>query len=1019
MTQPASPPDDQEAIDARGLQGFIDQPSGPVEQVFGDRVAGDKVAGDKIAGDKIAGDKIVTGGGDYIVYNITTTVVSEAQVKTIEDLPPEPGEAPFQGLQYFDESDAERFFGREELTARIVGRLGRAPFLAVIGASGSGKSSLLRAGVIPALRRGERLADGSLPPTDSPKWAIQVITPTAHPLDALAAALLPEPEQLAAMTALREQLAQHPEMLTQAVSQYLARHKNPHLLLFVDQFEELFTLCRKPDEREAFIASLLSAAAPDETGNLSLLIALRADYYAQVAQIERLREAVSQSQELIGAMSRTELARAIDRPLALGNWQIQQGLIEVILGDIGYEPGALPLLSHALHETWLRRRGRTLTLSGYTEAGGVRGAVAQTAEAVFQRLPALQQEVARSIFLRMAEVGQDSQDTRRRATYDELITRSTDELVIDAVVGVLADARLVTTDTLQPGGEKIVQVAHEALIREWPTLRGWLDEDREGLILHQRLAEAADDWSKLGRDPGALYRSARLKAAQDWATAHPKAISVLEEEFLKTSQQVADQEAADIIRLRRARQIQRIMIGVTIALVAAVAYLAYTFLIKKTPAVMDGFFNVAIASAPGPATTTSDANPAFTEALYTNMRRALGDNSNILVWRDSPELRDLNVTIGSVEGETPEAQTQSADQMAARLHANMVIYGSQQSGPDGREFVLQFYLAPREGTDYADIQGGFDLGCHASLEDQPGSFYIIPTELESYFGGCASALAQIALGLSEAELGHSLEALEAFQKARDYFSTSEVIQFLIGREYLFLVDRESVLNFVRDEFYAQAAQAFTVSANLNPGYPRAHIGLGSVYFKQARDLEDKSVSDFGAGVSSPEQLAQALQLVDQSIAEYGKALELAANDLSGIPVDSVARQGQGNALKLKGEILLDQGQTEQARGYFEQAVQALEPTIGSFEQSGQARYLAQTYEYLGRAYLYLGSADEQVQAYADGLVAYQSALNYFDLCIAQAESTQDFIIKTNIVAEACQLNREFVQERIALLGGTQ
>jgi hypothetical protein len=375
---------------------------------------------------------------------------------------PEPGDPPFQGLQYFDESDAERFFGREELTARIVGRLGQTSFLAVIGASGSGKSSLVRAGVIPALRRGVRLAGGGLPPKDTPKWAYHVFTPTAHPLDALAAALLPEPEQLTAMASLHDQLAQNPGMLPQAISQYLARRDSPHLLLFVDQFEELFTLCRKPDEREAFIASLLSASTSGEAGNLSVLIALRADYYAQVAQVQRLREAVSQSQEFIGAMSRTELAGAIDRPLALGKWQIQQGLIEVILGDIGYEPGALPLLSHALHETWLRRRGRTLTLSGYTEAGGVRGAVAQTAEAVFQRLPEEQQNVARSIFLRMAEVGQDSQDTRRRATYDELITRSTDVLVIDAVVGVLVDAvgdRGTRQAAVSGSG------AHEALIR--------------------------------------------------------------------------------------------------------------------------------------------------------------------------------------------------------------------------------------------------------------------------------------------------------------------------------------------------------------------------------------------------------------------------------------------------------------------------------------------------------------------------------------------------------------------------
>jgi tetratricopeptide (TPR) repeat protein len=289
----------------------------------------------------------------------------------------------------------------------------------------------------------------------------------------------------------------------------------------------------------------------------------------------------------------------------------------------------------------------------------------------------------------------------------------------------------------------------------------------------------------------------------------------------------------------------------------------------------------------------------------------------------------------------------------------------------------------------------------------------------STLGDCASALAQFALGLSEVQLGHSLEALEAFQKAGNYFSTSELIQFLIGREYLFLVDRESVLNFVRGEFYKQAAQAFTTSAELNPDYPRAHIGLGSVYFKQARDLELEAADRLGAGGSAAEQLAEALELVDRSIAEYDQALRLASNDTSGIPVDSVARLGQGNALKLKGEILLDLGQTEQARQFFLQAVEVLQPTITSFEQSGQSRYLTQSYEYLGSAYLWLGSTAERMQAYTDGLASYQSALQYLDLCIAQGESTQDFVIKTNIVAAICQPKREFVQQQIARLGGTQ
>jgi len=357
--------------------------------------------------------------------------------------------------------------------------------------------------------------------------------------------------------------------------------------------------------------------------------------------------------------------------------------------------------------------------------------------------------------------------------------------------------------------------------------------------------------------------------------------------------------------------------------------------------------------------------------------------------------------------------------MAARLQANMVIYGNEPVSPDGREFVLQFYLAPRQGYNYEDIQGAFDLGCHASLEDQPGSNFIIPAEMESYLGGCANAFSQIALGLSEDQLGHSLEALEAFLEAANYFPTSEEIQFLIGRAYLFLVDRESILEFVRDDFYTKAAEAFTKSAALNPNYARAHIGLGTVYFKQARDLESQAVSDFGTGVTSPEKLAKALQLIDQAAAEYGQALELASTEASAIPVESVARQGQGNALSLKGEMLLDQGQADQARQLFDQAIKLLEPTLVPFEQAGQDRYLTQSYEYLGRTYLWKGFSFLQSQDYPASVTAYQSSLGYYDQCLAQAQASQDVIIQTEIGRQNCQPNRDYVQETLNSLGGTQ
>src|SRR5829696_6447052 len=366
--------------------------------------------------------------GDFrgAVVNIKSTIVSSAEVKDLEDQPPEPGESPFQGLQYFDEKDADRFFGRETLTARIVGRLANNSFLTVIGASGSGKSSVVRAGVIPALRRGERLADGSLPPTDSGQWDIRILTPSAHPLEALAASLMRDSESVSAITALRADLAQDPDTLRLVARRVLAQNDKKHLLLVIDQFEEVFTQCRQDNERRAFIENLLHAIDRANPQPITVLLTLRADLYTQLAFHDHLRELVSQNQEFIGAMSRDELMRAILQPAALGNWKVQEGLVEVILDDLGSEPGALPLLSHALLETWKRRRARVMTLSGYTASGGVRGAIAQTAESVFrQRLSPEQQPIARMIFIKLAEMNQDSPDTRRRALFSELLTRAT------------------------------------------------------------------------------------------------------------------------------------------------------------------------------------------------------------------------------------------------------------------------------------------------------------------------------------------------------------------------------------------------------------------------------------------------------------------------------------------------------------------------------------------------------------------------------------------------------------------
>jgi len=455
---------------------------------------------------------------------------------------PASGLPPYKGLLHFDEIDAEWFFGREALTAQLVNHLHHQietgqRFLAIVGASGSGKSSVARAGIVPSLRW----------QAPSASWPVTVSTPTAHPLEALAHSLGTESKKASTWRKLAAEMQTDPNTLAQVLERSANAAGARHALLIVDQFEEIFTLCQDEIERIGYINNLLHAALlPDGKG--VILIVLRADFYAHCARFENLRQALAQHQEFIGPMSNEDLRRAIEEPARRGHWDFEPGLVDLLLHDVGAEPGrvpepgALPLLEHALLTTWQRRRGRTLTLSGYTASGGVGGAIAETAESVFyDQLEPAQRLIARQIFLRLTELGGDptSSGTRRRVTFDELISRPEDRQMVQEVLQTLADSRLITTD------QDSAEVAHEALIREWPTLRTWLEEDRERLRLHRRLANAAQEWELLGRDPEGLYRGARLAQSLEWSALHSGELNSLERAFLDASAAQAEDEALE------------------------------------------------------------------------------------------------------------------------------------------------------------------------------------------------------------------------------------------------------------------------------------------------------------------------------------------------------------------------------------------------------------------------------------------------------------------------------------------
>ncbi len=421
---------------------------------------------------------------------------------------PAPGVAPYKGLLFFEQADADLFFGREALIKHLAERvtdlaMDASPrFLAMVGASGSGKSSLVRAGLAVALQ--------------SLGWEIHIFTPTTNPMKMLA-----------------------------ADDNLSGTQTDKNRLILVDQFEETFTLCRDEGERAEFIEKLISIAG-DKSGKTRVVIALRADFYSHCSQYPLLRAAVAAEQEYIGQMTTAELRRAVEEPARRGGWEFEPGLVDILLSDIGAdgmgqpEPGALPLLSHALLVTWERRRGRTFTIQGYRASGGVRGAIAETAESVFtDQLNQVQQNLARDIFLRLTELGEGTEDTRRRAALNELAHKSEEAIQLRAVLNTLAEARLITLN------EDSAEVAHEALIREWQRLHEWLSQDREGLRLHHHLSDAAFEWEARRHDPAELYRGARLAQIREWALSNEERLNQAERDFLAASIDLEQHEALE------------------------------------------------------------------------------------------------------------------------------------------------------------------------------------------------------------------------------------------------------------------------------------------------------------------------------------------------------------------------------------------------------------------------------------------------------------------------------------------
>lgn len=464
---------------------------------------------------------------------------------------------PYRGLAAFQPEDADRFFGRQTLVADLVDRLDHNRVLFVIGPSGSGKSSVVRAGLIPAIRAGAIAG--------SDRWPVPLFSPRSDPTAELSYQIrriadAVEPRGSAHDGSSSVLRAVELRRLTDSITA-----RDSGLLMVVDQFEELFTLNQRR-EQEAFIEML--AAVTDPVGSrVRAVIAMRADFYGICATFPWLARGVAANQVLVGPMGRADLKKAIEQPAGAAGLRLEDGLVDAVLEDAGGEPAALPLVSHAMAETWRRRDGDTFTIAGYREAGGVAGSISQTADSLYETaFDDAQQDACRRLMLRLVTPGEGTSDTRRRLSMSEL-NRDHDSQVSRKVAAEMIDARLLTVD------RDSLEIAHEALLRSWPRLRGWIEEARDDLRTRQRVGYAAAEWSAQGRDLDLLYRGTPLQATLEWAAVHGDALGPAEEEFLAASQEAWLQAKARLEEAaRRSRRFQRVAVSFLVILaVAAVA----------------------------------------------------------------------------------------------------------------------------------------------------------------------------------------------------------------------------------------------------------------------------------------------------------------------------------------------------------------------------------------------------------------------------------------------------------------
>ena len=468
---------------------------------------------------------------------------------------------PFKGLRAFLEDDAADFFGRDRLVADVIRRIVDGErLIALVGPSGSGKSSAVRAGLLPALRK------GAVPNSD--QWLIAQMMPGARPFAEAEAALLRS--TLDAPANLAEQMADADAGILRAALRVLPTDTS-HLLLVIDQFEELFTLVEDEDERRRFIDNLM-AAVDDAHGRVHVIVTLRADFYDRPLSYPEFGSRLGEGVINVVPLTPEELEAAAQQPALKNSVTLEPTLLAELIADVVGQPGALPMFQYTLTELFDRRAGTMLTAETYREMGGVRGALTKKADDLYGYLTSEQQAAAKQLFLRLVAISEHDHWSRRRVLASEIVALDVDIVAVQAVTELFGSHRLLTFDRDYISGSPTLEVAHEALLGEWERLREWIRDSRSDLDRRFALASALGDWQNADQNPDYLFAGSRLAEYEEWVAGTSLRLTIDEREYLDAAIETRDQGRATeqdrvSLQARTVRSAKRRLWGLAAALV--------------------------------------------------------------------------------------------------------------------------------------------------------------------------------------------------------------------------------------------------------------------------------------------------------------------------------------------------------------------------------------------------------------------------------------------------------------------